>query len=58
MVDSEEDRYWQDFIEGDLNALSVLFIKYAKGLVSCGMKIWPDEELVKDSTSKTIAISS
>ena len=49
MTASEELKYWHDFIEGDLNALSVIFLQYAKGLVSYGMKICRDEELVKDS---------
>jgi len=56
MCDSEEDKYWQDFIEGDLNALSVLFLHYAKGLVSYGMKICPDEELVKDSIQEVFIL--
>ena len=49
MRDSEEVKFWYDFIDGDLDALSVLFFHYAKGLVSYGMKICRDEELVKDS---------
>lgn len=49
MTESEEVKYWQRFIEGDLDALSVLFLLYAKGLISYGMKIYRDEELVKDS---------
>ena len=49
MIDSEEVKYWYNFIDGDLDALSVLFLHYAKGLVSYGMKIYRDEELVKDS---------
>jgi len=49
MTDAEEVKYWYDFIDGNLDALSVLFLHYAKGLVAYGMKICPDEELVKDS---------
>ena len=49
MNDSEEVNYWHAFIEGNLDALAVLFLYYAKGLVSYGMKIYLDEELVKDS---------
>lgn len=49
MSDSEEVNYWQAFIEGDFDALSFLFLHYAKGLISYGMKIFPDKELVKDS---------
>lgn len=49
MNDSDEVRYWHDFIDGDLDALSVLFLHYSKGLVSYGMKIYRDEEFVKDS---------
>jgi RNA polymerase sigma factor (sigma-70 family) len=49
MGDSEELKYWHDFIGGDFDALSVLFRHYAKSLVSYGMKISPDKELVKDS---------
>jgi RNA polymerase sigma factor (sigma-70 family) len=45
----DEIRYWHDFIEGDLQALSILFMHYGKGLGSYGMKICRDEELVKDS---------
>ncbi len=49
MSDSEELKYWYNFIDGDLNALSILFLHHAKGLVSYGMKIYRDRELVKDS---------
>lgn len=49
MSDLEEIKFWHDFIDGDLDVLSVLFLHYAKGLVSYGMKIYPDNELVKDS---------
>ncbi len=49
MTDSEEIKYWNDFIDGNLDALSVLFLHYTKGLVSYGMKIYRDEELVKDA---------
>ena len=49
MNDSEEINYWDAFIDGDFDALSVLFLQYAKGLISYGKKIFPDEELVKDS---------
>jgi RNA polymerase sigma factor (sigma-70 family) len=49
MNDSEEVNYWNAFIDGEFDALSVLFLDYAKGLISYGMKIFPDEELVKDS---------
>lgn len=49
MSDSEEVKYWNAFIEGDFDALAVLFLHYTKGLVSYGMKIFSDEELVKDS---------
>jgi len=49
MTDQEEIQYWNDFIDGNTNTLSVLFKHYVKGLVAYGMKISPDEELVKDS---------
>ena len=49
MTDPEEIKYWNDFIDGDLNTLSILFRYYVKGLITYGMKICPDEELVKDS---------
>jgi len=49
MTDPEEIKYWNDFIDGDLNTLSVLFKHYAKGLFYYGMKICQDEELVEDS---------
>ncbi|MDP4240364.1 MAG: sigma-70 family RNA polymerase sigma factor [Bacteroidota bacterium] len=49
MNDSEEKEYWHAFIEGDLDALAILFLQYAKGLISYGMKICPDEEIVNDS---------
>ncbi len=49
MSDSEELIYWYNFIDGDLNALSILFLHHAKGMVSYGMKIYRDNELVKDS---------
>ena len=49
MNDSEEINYWDAFIDGEFDALSVLFLQYAKELISYGMKIFPDEELVKDS---------
>jgi len=49
MIDLDELSYWYKFIDGDLDALSVLFLHYAKGLCSYGMKIYRDEELVKDS---------
>ena len=49
MLDLEEINYWYKFIDGDLNALSVLFLHFAKGLFSYGMKVYRDEELVKDS---------
>jgi RNA polymerase sigma factor (sigma-70 family) len=48
MMDIDEKKYWFDFIDGDLQALSILFSLYAKGLFSYGMKIYPDEELAKD----------
>lgn len=49
MSDSEAEIYWYKFIDGDKEALSVLFLHYAKGLVSYGMKIFRDEEIIKDS---------
>ena len=49
MTDSEELQYWYNFIDGDLDSLSSLFSHYAKCLISYGMKICKDEELVKDS---------
>lgn len=52
MTDTEEVKHWHRFIDGDLDALSVLFLHYAKGLVSYGMKIYRDEELVKDAVQE------
>ena len=49
MTDSEAVQYWYNFIDGDLDSLSILFSHYAKCLFSYGMKICKDEELVKDS---------
>lgn len=49
MTESEEVKYWHNFIDGDLNALSCLFSYYVRNLVSYGMKICRDEELVRDS---------
>ncbi len=49
MTDSEEKTYWHDFIDGDLDALSLLFLHNARRLFSYGMKICRDKELVKDS---------
>lgn len=49
MTHSEELRYWYDFIDGDTNALSHLFEHYVDGLTAYGIKIYPDEELVKDA---------
>ena len=56
MTDSEEVRCWYNFIDGDIDALSSLFLHYAKGLVSYGMKIYRDEELVKDSIQEVFII--
>jgi RNA polymerase sigma factor (sigma-70 family) len=56
MTDSEEVRCWYNFIDGDIDALSTLFLYYAKGLVSYGMKIYRDEELVKDSIQEVFII--
>ncbi len=49
MPEFEENKYWRLFISGDLDALSVLFRLYVPGLMAYGLKIYPDEELVKDS---------
>ena len=49
MDDSDEIKYWNKFIDGDIDALSIIFLQYAKGLISYGVKIYRDEELVKDS---------
>jgi RNA polymerase sigma factor (sigma-70 family) len=49
MPELEENKYWRLFIGGDIDALSVLFRSYAPGLMAYGLKIYPDEELVKDS---------
>ncbi len=49
MIDLEELNYWYKFIDGDLDALSILFLHYAKSLLTYGMKVYQDEELVKDS---------
>ena len=49
MLDLEELNYWYKFVDGDLNALSVLFTHYTKCLFSYGIKVYHDEELVKDS---------
>ncbi len=46
---NEENRYWQQFIDGDFDALSVLFQLYVPELMVYGLKISQDEELVKDS---------
>jgi RNA polymerase sigma factor (sigma-70 family) len=48
MRDSEEDKYWCNYIDGDLNALSALFSYHANGLITYGLKIYHDQELVKD----------
>ena len=52
MTHSEELKYWYDFIDGDINALSHLFEHYVDGLIAYGLKIYPDEELVKDSVQE------
>lgn len=52
MYGSEDEKYWQDFIDGDFNALSVLFSHNCKGLMAYGMKIYPDQELVKDAVQE------
>jgi len=52
MCGSEDEKYWQDFIDGDFNALSVLFSHNCKGLMAYGMKICPDLELVKDAVQE------
>lgn len=49
MCDSEEEKYWQAFIGGDLDALSVIFTHHVNGLMAYGMRIYAEEELVKDS---------
>ena len=49
MPEFEENKYWRLFISGDLDALSVSFRLYVPGLMAYGLKIYPDEELVKDS---------
>ncbi len=49
MPELEKNGYWQLFIEGDLGALSILFRSYVPYLMTYGLKIYPDEELVKDS---------
>ena len=41
--------YWQRFIQGDSNALSNIYILYVDDLYSYGMKIYPDESLIKDA---------
>jgi len=56
MTDSEEIKYWHDFIDGDLNSLSVLFMQYSRSLISYGMKICRDEELVKDSIQEVFIL--
>ena len=49
MCDLEEEKYWQGFIDGDLDALSAIFTHYVSGLMAYGMRICSQEELVKDS---------
>jgi RNA polymerase sigma factor (sigma-70 family) len=49
MPEIDEDVYWQLFVDGDLDALSILFRSYVSSLVAYGLKIYPDEELVKDA---------
>lgn len=56
MTDLEEIKYWCDFIDGDLNSLSILFMQYSRGLISYGMKICRDEELVKDSIQEVFIL--
>ena len=49
MILENELYYWQSFIDGDIEALSKLYLMYIDELYSYGMKIWPDEYLVRDS---------
>ncbi|MEQ8553984.1 MAG: sigma-70 family RNA polymerase sigma factor [Fulvivirga sp.] len=39
---------WRDFVSGDRSALSYIYFKYAKYLLSYGYKICRDKELVED----------
>lgn len=49
MPEIDEDAYWRLFVDGDLDALSILFRSYVPCLITYGLKIYPDEELVKDA---------
>ena len=47
-----EHEHWKLFVDGDLNALSVIFHTYVAGMMAYGLKICHDEELVKDAVQE------
>lgn len=49
MNEPNELDYWRRFLRGDSDALSNLYILYVDDLYSYGMKIYPDEFLIKDA---------
>ena len=49
MQESDELKYWRRFIEGEIDALSKLYLLYVNDLFIYGMKIYPDEDAVKDA---------
>ncbi|QGY46656.1 sigma-70 family RNA polymerase sigma factor [Maribellus comscasis] len=49
MSEPNELNYWRKFLHGDSEALSNLYLLFVDDLYSYGMKIYPDESLVKDS---------
>ena len=46
---AEDIQLWKQLLEGDRNAFSELFRKYYRPLLNYGLKLIPQEELVKDS---------
>jgi RNA polymerase sigma factor (sigma-70 family) len=52
MLELKELNYWQRFIRGDSDALSNLYLLFVDDLYSYGMKIYPDEFLVKDAVQE------
>lgn len=49
MQDLTEIKYWRRFIEGETEALSKLYLLYVQDLFDYGMKIHPNEDVVKDA---------
>ena len=46
--DKNDEEYWDAFLSGDKDALSKIFLKYYGDLYRYGLKIYPNEELVRD----------